>query len=266
MALNPSAEQRLQRFWPCLKQSTTSVLLLDYDGTLAPFKVDRNSAYPYPGVRERLKALLASTATRLVIVSGRPVDDLLPLLDLDPYPEIWGCHGAERLLPDGNYLCDELSAQARDRLAQGAAWVVEQGLEADSERKPVSLTLHWRGRKEAEATRLQQAAVAAWEPLTADSELQLHPFSSGLELRPSGRNKGDVVRSILAETPTEAIAFLGDDLTDEDAFRALHGHGLGILVRPQPRPTAADLWLQPPGELLDFLDAWWRHLSEERGA
>jgi trehalose-6-phosphatase len=65
------------------------------------------------------------------------------------------------------------------------------------------------------------------------------------------------VRTILAESlPDAAVAYLGDDRTDEDAFRALNGKGLTVLVRPEYRPTAAEVWLQPPQELIQFLEEW----------
>jgi trehalose 6-phosphate phosphatase len=50
------------------------------------------------------------------------------------------------------------------------------------------------------------------------------------------------------------IAYLGDDLTDEDAFRAVKGYRLGVLVRAELQPTLVDLWLRPPGELLALLE------------
>jgi len=56
-----------------------------------------------------------------------------------------------------------------------------------------------------------------------------------------------------ADTPA---AYLGDDTTDEDAFQAINGLGLSILVRPVWRPTAAQLWLKPPGEVLHLLTRW----------
>jgi trehalose-6-phosphatase len=55
------------------------------------------------------------------------------------------------------------------------------------------------------------------------------------------------------------VAFLGDDLTDEDGFLAIRGRGLGILVRKTFRPTAAEVHLHPPRELLEFLDQWCRY-------
>ena len=82
-------------------------------------------------------------------------------------------------------------------------------------------------------------------------------FDGGVEIRVSNTDKGYAVKSILgASSPDAAVAYLGDDLTDEDAFQALKDRGLRVLVRPQHRPTAADLWLKPPEELGEFLHQW----------
>ena len=70
-------------------------------------------------------------------------------------------------------------------------------------------------------------------------------------------DKGDAVRTIMEETGSDVpTAYLGDDLTDERAFRALGSKGLGILVRPNFRKTSAQAWLKPPDELLQFLSRW----------
>jgi trehalose-phosphatase len=85
----------------------------------------------------------------------------------------------------------------------------------------------------------------------------LHEFDGGLELRLPGITKGDVVRTVLDESHDEAVsAYLGDDTTDEDAFEAIAGRGLSVLVRPELRPTKAELWLKPPDELFSFLRRW----------
>src|SRR5690554_431273 len=87
------------RFFSHLHQADRRVLFLDYDGTLAPFRVQRNEAVPYPGVRRALALLQRGEHTRLVIVSGRACADVLLLLGLDDIPEVWGSHGWERRLP-----------------------------------------------------------------------------------------------------------------------------------------------------------------------
>jgi trehalose 6-phosphate phosphatase len=95
------------------------------------------------------------------------------------------------------------------------------------------------------------------------SGLDLLEFDGGVEIRAPGADKGNAVRAFLREigrdTPT---AYLGDDSTDESAFRAIEGRGISVLVRPTWRQTAAQSWLQPPGELLDFLGLWLKACSE----
>jgi trehalose-phosphatase len=95
--------------------------------------------------------------------------------------------------------------------------------------------------------------------LAQAGELLWHEFDGGIELRAAGCDKGQVVRQVLAELdagPAGCVAYLGDDHTDEDAFRALQGRGLRVLVRPKWRTTAADLWLRPPEGLREFLARW----------
>ena len=95
--------------------------------------------------------------------------------------------------------------------------------------------------------------------------LELQAFDGGVELRPRGFHKGRVVERAFAELgPGAAVAYLGDDRTDEDAFEAIAGRGLAVLVRPENRPTRAEAWLRPPGELLDFLEEWNAACSSDR--
>ena len=72
------------------------------------------------------------------------------------------------------------------------------------------------------------------------------------------------VKAILAEYGTGGpAAYLGDDLTDEAAFRAMKGRGLSALVRREWRETEAEIWLRPPAELKGFLAGWARAVEEE---
>jgi trehalose-6-phosphatase len=61
---------------------------------------------------------------------------------------------------------------------------------------------------------------------------------------------------LLQELPALPAAYLGDDLTDEDAFAAMGSGGYSILVRTEVRKSRARFWLRPPEELLGFLDEW----------
>ena len=247
----------LDEFLHRLTLANQAVLLLDYDGTLAPFRVERDKAFPYEGVRELLTSIRRDTKTRLIIVSGRAIDDLLPLLSLTPPPEIWGCHGWEKLEEDGQRQAVNLPDEARVGLQEGLMWVKHEGLENYCEKKPASLAIHWRGLPDHKIEELRGKVNNGFRLIAENYCLQIHPFNGGLELRCPGESKGTVVKSILAGLSLdEPIAFLGDDLTDEDGFEAIKGMGIGILVNNKTRPTHADLQLKSPEDLISFLKTW----------
>jgi trehalose 6-phosphate phosphatase len=241
-----------------LASAPARILLLDYDGTLAPFQNDRSRAVPYPEVLPLLARIMAQ-GTRVVLISGRSPDDLAALSRIQPRPEIWGSHGFEQLKPDGSYEAEALSHQHQAGLSLAARLLNSEGLEARIEVKSGGVAFHSRGLNAPEAELITEKVRQLWQPVIAEYGLSLLEFDGGLEIRVPGRDKGFAVRTILAESvPDAAIAYLGDDRTDEDAFRALNGRGLTVLVRPQYRPTAAEVWLQPPQELIRFLEEWLR--------
>lgn len=256
----PQQILNLPAFFAALRRAPQRVLFLDYDGTLAPFCTDPAQAVPYPGVPEVLDAIMAGGHTRLIIVSGRWTKDLLPLLRLKRQPEIFGSHGFEQLKPNGEYAVHPMDESALRALAEADTWRRDiEALGGRCEEKPGCLAIHWRGLPSHNAAQLRERVRERWQWMrhTRTRELDWHEFDGGIELRVPGRNKGDVVNAILGEMPCgTAAAYLGDDRTDEDAFEALAGRGLAVLVRPEYRPTAAHAWIRPPGELLEFLEHW----------
>lgn len=250
-------KRRLDAFFRTLSAGA-SALVLDYDGTLAPFRVERSMAVPYPGVRECLREILAGGRTRVVLITGRQPEEVRDLLAIDPAPEIWGVHGQRRLWPDGRTDVIPLRAADQRALDQASRWVADHSLTRLTEFKQGSIALHWRGESPEQAAEMRKAVRAAWGPLADSAGMSLLEFEGGMELRPREPNKGSAVLALRAELPPNApLAFLGDDVTDEDAFRALSGSSaLTLLVRPESRPTAARGWIRPPEELLWFLDEW----------
>ncbi len=247
----------LQKFISNLAQTQTSVLILDYDGTLAPFRTERDLAVPYDGVPARLAKIMDSDRTRLVIVSGRRVQEVKALLPLDTFPEIWGCHGGEWLDAAGKYRIANLPRKTSEALTQVNDWVAQNDLQQRCERKPSSVAFHWRGLPQQEASALKDKVTERFADSAADFGLVLHAFDGGLELRAAGITKAHAVQMIVSEAAKDApVAYLGDDTTDEDAFEALGSRGLKVLVREELRSTRADLWLVPPEDLLGFLDSW----------
>lgn len=251
--LDPKVD--LDKFFHQIRDAPQRALLLDYDGTLAPFRVNHAEAIPYPGVADILNAI--AQHTRLVIVSGRPIQELRQLVRLHVLPELWGSHGWERLTADGRYALGPIDPSHIRGLVAARAVLERHGLDSLCETKPAGLALHWRHIAPYRQQQLRALLDVLLPSIATYLKLDLLPFDGGMELRVPGRSKGFAVRSVLYELDsTAASAYLGDDLTDEDAFAALRGRGLGVLVRPQLRPTGAQLWLTSPNELFAFLDRW----------
>ncbi|MHC1790598.1 trehalose-phosphatase [Solidesulfovibrio sp.] len=232
------------------------LLLLDYDGTLAPFVPNRDEARPYAGVVDVLARLPALGPGRFVMVTGRAASELHPFLAPAKPMEIWGCHGAERLDADGAARIVDVPARAAEGLARAAALARPMTPAQALEHKPVSLALHWRGLPEAGRRVLERDIGEGWAGLAREFGLELKAFDGGLELRLPDLNKGRAVRGLRRENPGTSLLYFGDDLTDEDAFTALGPTDVGVLVRARDRPSAARYRIRPPDELVQFLSLW----------
>ena len=252
-----SQHENVDDFLESVGRAPRSVLMLDYDGTLAPFHVDRKQAVPYPGLTGLLQQIIDKGRTRVVIVTGRDAREISQFLPLQPMPEIWGSHGLQRLLPDGSCEMPEIPADVAEVLDAARRWLDYQGLHDLAEIKPGSIAVHWRALEESDAEELRGKILVGWFPIADRAALKLLEFDGGIEMRMPDPDKGDAVHTVLAEmSPQAPAAYLGDDLTDERAFRALAGRSLSVLVRPRRRRSLAQVWLKPPEQLLDFLSRW----------
>jgi trehalose 6-phosphate phosphatase len=276
--LTAEAAAKLGAFFETFACKPRPLLLLDYDGTLAPFRVDRFEARPWAGVWDLLTRIQRQGETRLAVITGRPAAEIGPLLGLESPLEVWGLHGAERLYPDGRRELEAAPAAARLMLDELRERLRRDPLGGLFEDKPNAVVMHWRGASAHKAQAIEKRARQLFEPLAQIDGLGLLEFEAGLELR-VGRDKGGAVEAILTEAGlTEPgrvgpVAYLGDDLTDEAAFRVVNALGeghLSVLVRRAYRDTAADIWLRPPAELMEFLKGWLRavegHGSSEHQA
>lgn len=258
-----------EQFLGQLSRAHEAALILDYDGTLAPFSAQRDRAFPYPGVSRLVEDIMTTGSTRVVMVSGRPAAEVLRLLGVRPYPEVWGLHGLQRWKPGGT--CELVAAdrESRQTLAEAWDWLESIDLRHLAEFKAGSIAFHWRGLEEEDAVRLRNKVLLGWMPLSFRPNMALLQFDGGIELRLSARSKADAIHTIVAEMGGDrAVAYLGDDQSDEEAFAALQPHGLAVLTRPDWRPTMANLWITPPNELLEFLSQWLqaRRNGHARGA
>lgn len=231
------------------------LVVLDFDGTLSPIVDDPDAAQLADGAREAIDTL--SRITDVAVLSGRHVDDLAPRVD-GLAVTLAGGHGTELRTPDGireplfdraavRDTLDGLEADLRALVDQADGWVVEP--------KPASLAVHDRRvpdevREELlprvrEVVRARADEPPGWEVLAGKAVT---------ELRPRGIDKGTAL-DLLVERLRGRPLVIGDDVTDEDAFRAArrHADGLAVLVADAPRDTAATWRVPDPDAVVTLL-------------
>jgi trehalose 6-phosphate phosphatase len=225
-----------------------AALFLDFDGTLVEL-AESPDAIEVPGaLHPLLERLSRRLDGRIGIISGRSIEDLERHLRR-PGIALSGSHGLELLFPDGTGLpvaAPAGLAEARAAVARFAAGAA--GLLV--EEKPAGIALHFRLAPEREAS-----VVAFLAGVAARTGLIVQRGKMVAELRPAGRHKGDALRALMAEPPFAGArpVFMGDDLTDEDAFAAAAAMGgAGVLVGP-PRATAAAWRLADVGAVARWL-------------
>jgi len=255
--LKPDGKSLIESILERVSSAPQSLLMLDYDGTIAPFRKNREEAVPYPGFTLLLQEIVCTGRTRVVVISGRDANELVPLLEIEPRPEVWGLHGLQRLYPDGSVELSPLDQPTIEALASAEDWLLYQNLQNTAEFKTGSIAVHWRGLGECDAELLRGRVLLGWKPIARHTHLHLMEFDGGIEIRAQDTDKGDAVRTIMSEmAPDTPAAYFGDDTTDEHAFEAMNGQGLSVLVRPRYRASAAQLWLKPPYEVFDLLAQW----------
>ena len=218
------------------------LIATDYDGVLARLRDVPSAAVPEPGVAEVLARLAAVDGVTVALVSGRGVDDLRTTSGLiGPYRWV-GSHGAEF---DGP-LTGELAAR-RDALAALLAPVVAGTSNARLEVKPASVAVHVRQVRDRDAA----AGLLDRVRTLADSSLTMKPGKDVLELAVTDADKGSALLRLAAELGTAATVYLGDDVTDEDGFRALAD--ADVTVKIGDGPTAAQHRVPDPAGALEVL-------------
>jgi len=234
-------------------------LFLDVDGTLTPLAPRPGDVVLGAAVIERLSSLHTAFEDALAVISGRSIPDLDQLLAPLRLP-VAGQHGAERRDAEGGvHHADpdavEALSEAREALARFAA--DNPGIELQDKR--LTLSLHYR-----RAPHCAQAArrlLRRLEP-SLGRRFVVEEGKQVLEVRSRGCNKGSAIRAFLQEAPFggRRPVFAGDDLTDEDGFRAVNAAG-GISIKIGAGPTHARYRLAQPDDMLAWLDTCLQQLD-----
>lgn len=231
------------------------LLMTDYDGTLVPLRSTPAAARPAAATLRLLRQAARTPGLVLAVVSGRDLDDLQRLLPL-PGCYLVGAHGAAYRRPDGTVFVEPAAARVAPTLAAVAA-LARRCVGAATgflvEEKRGAVALHYRLAAPAAAAAVVRSFQAVVAPLLTAHNLAMLAGKMVVEVRPRGVHKGRAVARLRQWQPGYFPVFLGDDTTDEDAFRALADEGLGVLVGDTPRPTAARWHLAGPREVAALL-------------
>ena len=237
------------------------LLFLDYDGTLAPIHEDPGRASMPAATRTAIKRLSAGKRFSVAIISGRALPDLRERVRLDELI-FAGNHGLEILAPAMHFI--EPSAARMAEELEGLSRHLQVRLRhipgAEVEHKVLSASIHFRRAPEdclKEIHRAVQSEVAPFESL-----FQVSQGLKVFEIRPRVNwHKGNAVRWILEATgdPNTLGVYVGDDLTDEDAFSMLPE---GVTVRVGNNANTAAQYCIPKQESVQEFLAWLAELPE----
>ena len=240
-----------------LAERSHLLLCLDYDGTLSEIVAEPSLAFPVPGIRETVLRLAAvSSRLTVAIVTGRSIAEARRLLGLNRGLVFSGLHGLEAARPDGAGAVAPAALACKPELDRVRDWLAcnvpsQQGFRIED--KGFALGLHYRAAEPSIARMLVEDFA---QFVTANAPgLKLMRLKMLLEAIPRAASKAHAVAALrdLVTTP-HATAFIGDDVTDEDAFAALGPGDLGILVGPA-RPSRARYRLPSPAAVAVALKA-----------
>ncbi|MFW6238408.1 MAG: trehalose-phosphatase [Halanaerobiales bacterium] len=239
-----------------IREEENILLFLDYDGTLAPFHDDPGQAVPLPEIPSLLEGLAVKRGYVVSLISGRSLEDLQSMITVEG-ANYAGSHGLEIELADGSTLdwageadldfavLEESKSWFRDTYAEKEGFRLED--------KGLVVTFHLPAAESPDNLAVKLEKLAG-------SEFQTLKGRQIVEVRPRGWNKGRAVEYICDYLEDRMglkdylPLYIGDDTTDEDAFRVLEGWGICVYVRNgEKRPTVAGYHLGTPREVKKFL-------------
>ncbi|MET0475660.1 MAG: trehalose-phosphatase [Mycobacterium sp.] len=215
----------------------------DFDGTLAPIVNDPSDARPLPAAADALWALADLPSTSVALISGRELSVLRELSGAPATVHLAGSHGAEFDTGFAHEIDEALLARITRELNGIAA--NRPGVTVET--KPASVALHVRNASADDgdaALAEARAASRVWDAHATEGK-------SVLEFAVIATDKGEAVDILREQTDATAVVFLGDDVTDEKAFRRMRSVDVGVKVGPGD--TLAHYRIDAPNDVAEAL-------------
>ena len=232
------------------------LLLLDYDGTLTPIAPSPKQATLPLATKSILRKLSRNPRLSVALISGRALGDLRQLVGLRGLTYI-GNHGLEFWREGERTVLDipQSSREALDQILPRLAKLVSDVPGAQLENKGLAVSLHYRQVPRDESRRLKLAFRRIVLPFVRAGTLTLLKGKKVIEVRP-GLNwtKGDAASWLMRRMRRRSLLpiYIGDDQTDEDAFRMLQG---GITIRTGiHRQSLAQYYVRGVRDVFRFLE------------
>jgi trehalose-phosphatase len=232
-----------------LAQQPTLLVAYDYDGTVAPIVNDPMKALPLRETSVALRNLAALPQTEVAVISGRSLHYLAALSRLPAKIHLVGSHGTEFDI-DFALDLDPALRETRRALLEELQKFTDAHAGMSLEKKPASVAVHYRNVDDAEVddvlSRLDEIA-GQFEELTVRHGKRV------CELILVPTDKGRALTTVRGNVGATAVMFLGDDLTDEDAFATLAGPDVGVKV--SDGDTIAAFCVESPDDVAILLAA-----------
>lgn len=213
-------------------------IFTDFDGTLVEIAQTPDAVEVHPGLPEQLDRVARDFGHALAVITGREIADIDRFLAPAHLP-VAGAHGAQRRRADGTLIeLDTEIISAAQAIASAIAPLVAEHSDLILEPKDGTVALHYR-----QAPYLEEECLLAMQDAISDhAEFTLVPGKMVIEARPAGFDKGSALRAFMQEEPFvgRTPIFIGDDKTDEDAFRVAQELG-GIGIKLGPGRTVAQM-------------------------
>ena len=196
----------------------------DFDGTLAPIVNNPADARPLTAAADALVALAELPQTAAALISGRALDVLRSLSSMPSTVHLVGSHGAE--FTSG--FSHDVDRDLLDRITDELRAIAEGKPGVTVETKPASVALHVRNASAEDG----DAALAAARAASAAWDAQATEGKAVLEFAVIQTDKGEAVDILREQVDASVVVVLGDDVTDEKAFRRMRADDVGVKVGP----------------------------------